>query len=165
MNPLGLFFNPLGLFLLTSIPLIWRILSVFLPASIPLAEGTCCFQVRGGGGGHAPLRDLRSRALCLGGPLRHRFLRALAFDSFRALAEPRGRQAGVRQPSDACFLIRIHMNGVISRPDQTYNYEKIHAVRTRTLSYARRTGQERREEHHAVPKHQKLLKTIKNPWI
>ena len=32
LNPLGLFLTPLGLFLRTSIPFIWRILSVFLPA-------------------------------------------------------------------------------------------------------------------------------------
>ena len=33
MDPLGLFLNPLGLFLRTAIPFIWRILSAFLPAS------------------------------------------------------------------------------------------------------------------------------------
>jgi hypothetical protein len=30
--PLGLFLNPLGLFLRTSVPFVWRILSAFLPA-------------------------------------------------------------------------------------------------------------------------------------
>ena len=32
LEPLGFFLNPLGLFLRTSIPFIWRILSAFLPA-------------------------------------------------------------------------------------------------------------------------------------
>ena len=68
-------------------------------------------------------------------------------------------------PSLMRMDLALQMNGVISRPDQTGNYEKIHAVRTRTLPYARRTGQESREEHHTFPKHQNLLKTIKNPWI
>ena len=32
MNPLGLFLTPLGIFLRTFIPFVWRVLSAFLPA-------------------------------------------------------------------------------------------------------------------------------------
>jgi hypothetical protein len=39
LNPLGLFLEPLGLFLHTSIPFIWRILSAFLPARTPWLRG------------------------------------------------------------------------------------------------------------------------------
>jgi hypothetical protein len=37
--------NPLGLFLCTSIPCIWSILSAFLHSFTPLAERTCFSQV------------------------------------------------------------------------------------------------------------------------
>ena len=39
MNPVGLFLNPLGLFLRTSIPFMWRVLSAFLPARTPWLRG------------------------------------------------------------------------------------------------------------------------------
>ena len=39
MNPLGHFLNPLGLFLRTSIPFIWRIMSAFLRAWTPWLRG------------------------------------------------------------------------------------------------------------------------------
>jgi hypothetical protein len=44
-NPLGLFLNPLGLCLRTSIPFIWRVLSAFPTRLNPLAERTCFSQV------------------------------------------------------------------------------------------------------------------------
>jgi hypothetical protein len=45
LNPLGLFLTHLGLFLRTSTPFIWRVLSAFSPAWTPcVAERTCSPQ-------------------------------------------------------------------------------------------------------------------------
>ena len=40
LNPLDHFFNPLGLFLRTSVPFVWRVLSAFPPACTPWLRGT-----------------------------------------------------------------------------------------------------------------------------
>jgi hypothetical protein len=44
----GTHFNPLGLFLRTFIPFLWRILSAFPYPLEPLAERACCSQVTAG---------------------------------------------------------------------------------------------------------------------